>query len=136
MKIYFSGSIRGGRNDRELYSQIIKLLSEYGTVLTEHIGDSNLSISGEDGLDDKYIHDRDLNWLKEADVVIAEVTTPSLGVGYEIAKAEGLNKPILCLYRKNDEKKLSAMIAGSDRLICKEYENIEELKLIFKEFFI
>ena len=48
MKIYFAGSIRGGRDDKELYSQIIKLLSDYGTVLTEHIGSNGLSVMGED----------------------------------------------------------------------------------------
>lgn len=36
-KIYFCGSIRGGRDDRHIYVDIIKHLKEYGTVLTEHI---------------------------------------------------------------------------------------------------
>ena len=48
MKIYFAGSIRGGRQDKELYSQIIKILSGRGVVLTEHVGDHNISDRGED----------------------------------------------------------------------------------------
>ncbi|MEX1014904.1 MAG: nucleoside 2-deoxyribosyltransferase, partial [Candidatus Paceibacterota bacterium] len=81
MKIYFAGSIRGGRDDKDLYFEIIKLLGNYGEVLTEHIGDSNLSVSKEGDSGDRYIYNRDMIWLNEADIVIAEVTTPSLGVG-------------------------------------------------------
>ena len=43
MKIYFAGSIRGGRGDAEIYAQIIEFLQGYGEVLTEHIGDTSLT---------------------------------------------------------------------------------------------
>ena len=94
MKIYFAGSIRGGRGDADIYSQIISFLSNYGKVLTEHVGKNKLTEIGEFQIDDRSIHDRDLNWLKEADIVVAEVTNPSLGVGYEIGRAIDLNKKI------------------------------------------
>ena len=32
-------------------------------------------------------------------VVVAEVTQPSLGVGYELGRAKAMNKKILCLFR-------------------------------------
>jgi len=134
MKIYFAGSIRGGRDDRELYSRIIKLLSGYGAVLTEHVGNKNLSAMGQ-GMASEYIHKRDVAWLKEANVLVAEVTTPSLGVGYEIAKAEEMNKKILCLYRPAPDRKLSAMIAGSGKLITKEYNSESELGELLRTFF-
>jgi hypothetical protein len=86
MRIYFAGSIRGGRDDWSLYREIIEMLGEYGTVLTEHIGTPELSVTGEDR-PDKDIHERDLGWLKSCDCLVAEVTRPSLGVGYEIGKA-------------------------------------------------
>ena len=38
MKIFFCGSIRGGRQDVEFYKAIIRILSRHGTVLTEFIG--------------------------------------------------------------------------------------------------
>ncbi|XP_078068276.1 5-hydroxymethyl-dUMP N-hydrolase isoform X1 [Mustelus asterias] len=99
--IYFCGSIRGGRQDVEIYSRIIKHLKKFGTVFTEHIGNPTLNVKGEDEVKggDKYIHDRDLKWLEEADVIVAEVTQPSLGVGYEIGRAMHMNKKILCLFR-------------------------------------
>src|SRR3989338_5373851 len=115
MKSYFAGSVRGGRGDNELYSQIIKSLSGYGTVLTEHVSNKDLSAMGENKASE-IIYKRDMRWLKESDVVVAEVTTPSLGVGYEIAKAEEMGKRILCLYRPASERRLSAMVAGSKRI--------------------
>ncbi|MEI7962017.1 MAG: nucleoside 2-deoxyribosyltransferase [archaeon] len=44
-----------------------------------------------------YIFDRDVAWIKEADLVVAEVSMPSVGVGYEIGFAESLGKKIICL---------------------------------------
>lgn len=135
MKIYFAGSIRGGRDDKELYADIINTLSLYGQVLTEHIGDKKLTIFGEDGPTDKYIYNRDMAWLKEAGAVVAEVTTPSLGVGYELAKAEEWGKKTLCLYRESEGKRLSAMISGSPNFEIKTYKSLNELKEIFKVYF-
>lgn len=133
MKIYFAGSIRGGRDDKELYLEIINLLGKYGRVLTEHIGDKTLSAMGEDGPTDEYIYDRDMAWLNEADVVVAEVTTPSLGVGYEIGKMED-KKPTLCLYREQDGKRISAMIGGNKNLQIKKYKTIQDVELILESF--
>jgi nucleoside 2-deoxyribosyltransferase len=132
MKIYFAGSIRGGYDD--FYPQIINLLQKYGEVLTEHIADKNLSFIGETKLTDEEIYKRDMQWLKTADVVVAEVTTPSLGVGYELGKAEN-QKPILCIYRERNNSRLSAMINGNPNFIIKQYNNLEQLKNIFEDFF-
>ena len=134
MNIYFAGSIRGGREDVALYFEIIEQLAEYGQVLTEHIGNPELTGLGEID-DDKKIHDRDLAWLKQADHLVAEVTTPSLGVGYEIGKATEWGKPTLCLFRPTEGRTLSAMIAGCPGAIVREYRNKEELQSIFKDFF-
>ena len=46
MKIYFAGSIRGGRDDVGLYEQIIEILNSYGEVLTE-VGNKNISTNSE-----------------------------------------------------------------------------------------
>ena len=134
MKIYFAGSIRGGRDDQKLYALILQELAGYGTVLTEHVGDQMVLNTGEDSLSDSYIYERDMSWIREADVVVAEVTTPSLGVGYEIGKTED-KKPILCLFREQDGKKVSAMIAGNKNLNIQKYSTIEDVKALLKEFF-
>ncbi len=134
MNIYFAGAIRGGREDVVLYFEIIELLGEYGEILTEHIGNAELTGLGEID-DDGKIHDRDLAWLKRADYLVAEVTTPSLGVGYEIGKATEWGKPVLCLYRPGENRKLSAMIAGCQGVVVREYGNVEELRDVFDGFF-
>lgn len=134
MKIYFAGSIRGGREDKELYVDIIGLLRAYGPVLTEHVSDHKVTHMGDPGLTTDFIYKRDMEWMEQSDVVVAEVTTPSLGVGYELAKAEGA-KPILCLYRPQENKSLSAMIAGNSNMKVKNYQNLSEVKVILEEFF-
>jgi hypothetical protein len=57
MKIYFAGAIRGGRDDSDIYLQIVSMLTRYGTILTEHVGDPNLDVRGEE-LSDQQIYDR------------------------------------------------------------------------------
>ncbi len=95
MKIYFAGAIRGGRDDAKLYGEIIAYLGSKGRVLTEHVGDKHIDSTGEKGGLDAVIYQRDIKWLQSADAVVAEVTTPSLGVGYELGIAEKLKNHIM-----------------------------------------
>lgn len=133
MKIYFAGAIRGGRQDAGLYNQIIGLLKERGEVLTEHVGHEDPDDAERD-MSDEAIYRRDMAWLEEADVLVAEVTVPSHGVGYEIARAETLKKPILCLHRPGAAQPLSALIAGNPNVRCEGYERLEQLGPILEAF--
>jgi len=133
MKFYFAGSIRGAE-DKEILEQnheLITYLNSIGTVLTEHVGDINISGTGQE-IPDKQIHDRDMRWIEESNAVIANVSIASLGVGYEIRRCIELNKPTLCLY-KCQSKKLSAMIAGSS-VPVRSYENVSDAIEIIYEF--
>ena len=121
MKIYFAGAIRGGREDAQLYKNLIAYLKEKGQVLTEHIGSTDLGGEGETTGKNEEIYNRDIKWLQSADIVVAEVTTPSLGVGYELGIAEKLNIPVLCLYRPDKGNRLSAMVSGNAIFTCREY---------------
>jgi nucleoside 2-deoxyribosyltransferase len=134
MNIYFAAAIRGGRNDKELYSRVIKFIAQYGTVLTEHVGDMTLSIIGEDkAVAD--IYNRDMEWLKSADILVAEITTPSLGVGYELGKAEEFGKPVLCLARVVEGRRHSAMITGNKNFTIKFYHTLDDVSKILQQFF-
>jgi nucleoside 2-deoxyribosyltransferase len=135
LKIYFAGSIRGGREDAELYQRIIGKLNQFGEVLTEHVGDDTLREEGENNKPDAYIHDRDMAWIRESDIVIAEVSTPSLGVGYEIASALNLEKPVICLFNSGSGNRLSAMIRGSEKVKIFEYYNFEDIEGSLTEIF-
>ena len=122
MKIYFAGSIRGARSDAELYQRIIKHLQQTDTVLTEHVGDLSLSVL-ERGVDrDVQIYERDIDWLRQSDIVIAECTSPSLGVGYELAFAEKLNIPVHIFYN-SIRCHLSAMLKGNQYFHIHPYES-------------
>ena len=127
LKIYFAASIRGGRKDQNRYNELIRFLSSKVEVLTEHLGDSSLEQTGEQNLSDKEIYQRDLEWLESADAVIAEVTNPSLGVGYELGIAEKLGKPILCLFDDADHNcNLSAMISGNHKITTFRYTSLDQ----------
>jgi nucleoside 2-deoxyribosyltransferase len=126
LRIYFSASISGGREDAPRYAALISALAPHGSVLTEHIGSPDLCDGGEDGPADVEIYARDIGWLQEADVVIAEVTTPSLGVGYEVARAAGMGKPVVCLFRPESGRRLSAMIRGNPAVRVLEYASADD----------
>lgn len=135
MKIYFTGSITGGRGDVELYKKTIDHLKFLGEVLTEYVGDNRITSLGEVGKIDQEIYARDLNWLIVSDVVVADVSVPSLGVGFEIAKAIELNKKVLCLYRVQKGKRLSPLIAGCSNVQVVKYQTFNEIKQIIDNFF-
>ncbi len=124
MEIYFAGSIRGAEADKPLFKRFIEHLSGHAKVLTEHSFD--FDYTQEIRLNDNEIYRLDTGWLKDADALVAEVSSPSLGVGYEIGYVEALGKPILCLYRRQEGRRLSAMIGGNRKLKIAEYDREEE----------
>lgn len=125
MNIYFAGSIRGGRSDVALYQRIITHLKKYGEVSTEHVGDYSLSVEGQNQLPDTHICQRDLTWLRGSDLVVAEVTVASLGVGYEIASAVSHKIPVIALFRPDQGIQLSAMVRGSEGVVTVDYTDID-----------
>jgi nucleoside 2-deoxyribosyltransferase len=135
MKIYFAASITGGRDDAPMYAQIVELLRQHGTVVSEHIGLETLTSEGETGLDDTFIHDRDLEWVEMCDALVAEVTQPSTGTGYEIGRAVAWRKPVLCLYRAVDGRTLTRMISGNGAVSVREYMAVQDVAPILDAFF-
>ena len=129
MKIYFSCSLTGGRADEAAYSAIVDELQARGhAVLTAHL--ARAGVMDEELVADPWaVYERDVAWIGEADVLIAEVSTPSHGVGYEIALALGLRKPVLCCYRQG--VRVSKMITGNNSpgLALLAYGDLSQLML-------
>jgi 2'-deoxynucleoside 5'-phosphate N-hydrolase len=125
-KIYFAGSIRGGREDAALYAEIILHMKQFGIVLTEHVGYPGHISHGDEQLTDEVIYERDMNWLISCDAVVAEVTTVSTGVGFELGQAVASGKKVLCLFRPQSGLHLSAMIAGCPGLQLENYTEPSE----------
>ena len=128
LTIYFAGSITGGRADVDHYRAIVEALEAdghrvlAGAVAAEHVGPSG------EALDACAIFERDVGWLAEADVLVAEVSTPSTGVGYEIASMRYRHgRPVICLYRPAFTARCTAMVAGDRGIELIEYERLDEL---------
>ena len=126
MKIYVSGSIYGGTQKIDTYKTLIEELEKYGEVLNKEIADPN-TIANE-----VYQKDEDIfNDLEEkliiSDVLVAEVSIPSLGVGFELGFADKLNKKIIAIYDKNYTPKVTTMIRGNKRITLIPYQRIEEI---------
>jgi len=133
-KIYFAASVRGGRKNADIYREIIEYLKKYGTVFTECIGNKDVLIQEAEQPAEK-IYAQCLGWLMQSDVIVAEVSTPSLGVGVEIDRAVVNNKNVLCLYRNGSVKKLSTMVSGCKKLYIAYYDDIEGAKAAI-DFFL
>lgn len=129
---YFCGSIRGGLDDTKIYHELIKTIKEFGTCITEHVGE--LEYLEKEHLSDQEIYAKDMGWLKSSKLVVAEVSVPSTGVGYELGIAESLGLPTLVLYRSNASKRISAMVSGNAFFTVKNYTTVQEAQDHIRDF--
>lgn len=119
--MYFACSIRGG-GDTSLYLSILDAIKTSGGDILSEVFVHDVINYGGSPLPSDEIYKRDIAMIHDCDVVIAEVTNPSLGVGYELAYAEKLGRPILCLFNATSKNKLSAMVQGNSYNTVKYYE--------------
>lgn len=133
MNIYCAGPIRGDLTYQESFKKIIEFIETLGhSVLTEFSGEFKSTIL----LTDQQIYKRDLKWIQVSKCMIAEISGPSLGVGFEISYAIFQRKiPVLAIYNSKVPK-ISAMILGCDSplLATQKYQNEEDMKQIDKRF--
>lgn len=134
MNIYFACSITGGREFESVYQAIVEALVQDGhQVPTAHLAESGIGVV-EAVLDPQAVYSRDVDWIRASDVLIAEVSVPSHGVGYEIGFALGIGKPVLALYQQG--RKVSKMISGNPdaHLQVQVYQNSEEAVGMIRSF--
>jgi nucleoside 2-deoxyribosyltransferase len=126
MNIYFACSITGGREFEAIYQEIVAALTADGhEIPTSHLAQSDV-MENERMLTPQNVYERDTNWIKNCDALIAEVSAPSHGVGYEIGFALNIGKPVLCLYRQ--DRRVSKMITGNSdpALSVRAYAEVKE----------
>jgi hypothetical protein len=126
MNLYFSCSLTGGRSDEQAYAAIVDYLLRLGhEVPTSHLARPEV-MDLERVVDPGEVYRRDIAWIRSCDGLIAEVSTPSHGVGYEIAVALSLGKPVLCCHRGG--VRVSKMITGnhSPGLTLCSYQDVAE----------
>jgi nucleoside 2-deoxyribosyltransferase len=126
MNIYFACSITGGREFESVYQELVAALAANGhEIPTSHLVQSDV-FENERQLTPQEVYERDINWIKNCDALIAEVSVPSHGVGYEIGFALNIGKPVLCIHQK--DRKVSKMITGNKEpaLVVKVYTSVED----------
>jgi nucleoside 2-deoxyribosyltransferase len=136
MYIYFSCSITGGRQDQSVYQAIVISLQKGGhEVSTAHLSHPDV-MEKETVVDPAEVYERDVRWVEECDALIAEVSTPSHGVGYEIALALSLSKPVFCCYQHG--RRVSKMILGNSHstLSLFSYNTLDDLLPKINEFLL
>ncbi len=134
MNIYFACSITGGRTDEPTYRIIVDaLLSDGHTIPTAHLSQQDV-FQFETVVQPVEVYTRDTNWIDECDVLIGEVSTPSHGVGYEIAYALHHGKHVLCIYKYGNP--VSKMLTGNThpKICVKSYHNSNEMVQIIRDF--
>jgi len=134
LNVYFSCSITGGRSQQQVYAEIVNfLINEGHEVPTAHLASEDV-VEKEITADALTVYRRDIGWVRGCDVLVAEVSTPSHGVGYEIAAALYEGKPVLCCFEKN--RTISKMILGNNEpgIQVFVYSSINELKNEIKRF--
>jgi nucleoside 2-deoxyribosyltransferase len=134
MNIYFACSITGGREFESVYQVITKALTDdHHQVPTAHLAETGV-MALEAVIDPFEVYQRDVTWIRESDALIAEISVPSHGVGYEICFALGLGKPVLALYQHG--RKVSKMICGNpdSNLYVMEYEGPSHAIALIREF--
>jgi nucleoside 2-deoxyribosyltransferase len=134
MKVYFACSITGGRQDEAAYNELVNGLFEDGHEVPTAMN-AGPDWQHMEGLQDPTIvYTRDTEWIDGAEAMVAEVSTPSHGVGYEISYALERRKPVLCLFKLGT--KVSKMITGNTLpgIQVREYANVEEGVVAMREF--
>lgn len=134
MNIYFSCSLTGGRQDEAIYGVIVRHLESAGhEVPTAHLAHPDV-MKVEKVVDPAEVYRRDIDWIHGCDAVVAEVSTPSHGVGYEIAYALTQGKPVFCGYKKGTP--VSKMITGNSSagLMVFDYADIQEMLVKVDDF--
>ncbi len=134
MNIYFACPVISGRDDEAVYQAIVDALVADGHEVPTAIIARPEVVAMKKTADPLEIYALSIRRIERCDVLIAEVSAPSLGVGYEIAYALNINKPVLCCYRQ--EKPVSKMITGNanPKIMVHSYQDIREVIGLVRAF--
>ena len=138
MKVYFSAAMTRYRKLLPMYMGLAKIVTDMGHEITsDHVIDPKTTSSN---WISKYNPDqlwqREVERLKNSDVLISEVTTPAFGVAFMMDEAIKMNKPQLSMYYALpfQEKNLPLMLRGKPDLNFQIYTE-DTAKTILANFF-
>ena len=136
MKIYFGFTVAGDRSTVETARSIVQWLEELGhEVLTRHLVNDDARVADR-SLGPQAVYQRDMAWLRQCDLFIAEVSGSSFGLGFEAGYLLGAthNKVIL-FYSLNSKDKISLLITGNTHPNCTlvPYSTLAEVEAFIKD---
>ena len=133
MTIYLACTVRGDRGGVLAGRAICERLQRHGhDVLTTHLLADNVD-TAESQITERQVFRRDLEWLTSCDVLVAEASGSSYGVGFEVGyvlgRAEATGQRVILLYDTARRDKVSRLITGNDAAACTTfgYGSIDEL---------
>lgn len=141
MIIYLAGTVRGDRGGVAAGRALAAGLKARGhNVLTEHLLRDDVE-SAESQLSEAEIFNRDLAWLDSCDVLVAEASASSFGVGFEVgyvlARAAETGKRVFLLHREDAAPRISRLILGNTHPACVRvpYSSIADLESFLERYF-
>jgi nucleoside 2-deoxyribosyltransferase len=133
VRIYLACTVRGDRGGVEAGRLINERLQLHGhQVLTTHLLDDDVD-RAESALSEREIFDRDMRWLASCDVLVAEASGSSYGVGFEVGYVLGLarhsDQRVVLLYDAARASVISRLIVGTHDGKCatKAYTSLDDL---------
>jgi 2'-deoxynucleoside 5'-phosphate N-hydrolase len=131
MKIYFGFTVAGDRSAIETARRVVRLLEDWGDeVLTRHLVADN-AWEADRQISPQDVYRRDMAWLEQCDIFIAEVSGSSFGLGFETGYLLGAtNKRVILLYRRELQSRVSLLITGNSHANCTlvPYTTVEEVE--------
>ena len=133
MKVYLACTVRGDRGGVAAGRAICERLQRAGhDVLTTHLLADNVE-TAEAALTERQVYERDLDWLTTCDVLVAEASGSSYGVGFEVGyvlgRASVSGQRVVLLYDRGRRGAISRLITGNCDAACTTfgYGSIDEL---------
>jgi len=133
MLIYLACTVRGDRGAvAGLRSLVAALESAGNTILTKHLLEDNVD-GAESALTERAVYERDIAWLEACDILIADASGSSFGVGFEVGyvlgRADRTNQQVVLLYHAARRDQISRLIVGNGHPRCRvvPYATGEEL---------
>src|SRR5277367_1067382 len=131
MKIYFGFTVAGDRSAIETARRVVRLLEDWGhEVLTRHLVADN-AWEADRQISPRDVYRRDMAWLEQCDLFIAEVSGSSFGLGFETGYLLGATKKrVILLYRRELQSRVSLLITGNSHANCTlvPYTTVEEVE--------
>jgi nucleoside 2-deoxyribosyltransferase len=123
MQIYLACTVRGDRGAIAGLRSLVASLEDAGhTVLTKHLLDDNVD-GAESALSERAVYERDIAWLEACDLLIADASGSSFGVGFEVGYVLGQSdrreQRVILLYQAGRRDQISRLIVGNAHPRCR-----------------